>query len=90
MLAVVHKGERGKVVGKESCCTHRPSARWQPTQSSSTVSSLFISQPLGVPAAARVPTSLGSMPSLELGSVLCNAAGALAKLELEGVGVCTR
>ena len=46
--------------------------------------------PLGVPAEAGVPASLGGVPGLELGSALCDAARAPAKLELEGAGACTR
>lgn len=54
--------------------------RPQPTQSSNTVPSLFI--PFGVPA------SLGGVPDLEPGSVLCDAVAVI--VALERVGVCTR
>jgi len=55
--------------------------RPQPTQSSNTVPSLFI-------APFDVPTSLGGVPGLEPGSVLCDAVA--VTVALGGVGVCTR
>jgi hypothetical protein len=55
--------------------------RPQPTQSSNTVPSLFI-PPFGV------PTSLGGVPGLEPGSVLCDAVAVI--VALGRVGVCTR
>ena len=61
--------------------------RPQPTQSSSTVPSLF-TLPFGVPASVGVPASLGGEPGLEPGSVLCDAEA--VAVALAGAGVCTR
>jgi hypothetical protein len=56
--------------------------RPHPTQSSSTVPSLFTLL-LGVPA------SLGGVPGLELGCVLCDEDAAAATDMLEGAGAWT-
>jgi hypothetical protein len=61
--------------------------RPQPTQSSNTVPSLFI-PPFGVPTTDGVPASLGGVPGLEPGSVLCDAVA--VTVALERVGACTR
>lgn len=44
--------------------------------------------PLGVPASVGVPASLGGVPGLEPGSVLCDAEA--VAVALAGAGVCTR
>ena len=61
--------------------------RPQPTQSSNTVPSLFI-PPFGVPTTDGVPASLGGVPGLEPGNVLCDALA--VTVALGRVGVCTR
>jgi hypothetical protein len=61
--------------------------RPQPTQSSNTVPSLFI-PPFDVPKTDGVPASLGGVPGLEPGSVLCDAVAVM--VALGRVGVCTR
>ena len=61
--------------------------RPQPTQSSNIVPSLFI-PPFDVPTKDGVPASLGGVPCLEPGSVLCDAVAVI--VALARVGVCTR
>jgi hypothetical protein len=80
---------RGHIVQDTRARTGRP----QPTQSSSTVPSLF-TPPVGVPEGAGVTASLGGVPGLELGCVLCDedaatpAAAATTEV-LDGAGVWT-
>jgi hypothetical protein len=74
--------------------TRARTGRPQPTQSSSTVPSLF-TPPVGVPEGAGVTVSLGGVPGLEQGCVLCDedaatpAAAATTEVP-EGAGVWTR